>query len=154
MTPAPWKKSYLPAVYQPRQQIKKLRHYFAGKGPSSQSCGFFSSHVQMWESDHKEAWVPKNWWFWIVVLEKTLQSPLVCKEIKPVNPKGNQLWIFTGRTDAEVPVLWPPDVKSQLIGKDWCWERLRAGREGGGRGWNGKIAPPCQRTWIWANSGR
>ena len=79
---------------------------------------FSSSHVQMWELDHKEGWAPKNWWFWIVVLEKTLEIPVDCKEIKPVNPKGNQLWIFIGRTDAEFPTLWPSDVKSQLIGKD------------------------------------
>ena len=81
--------------------------------------GFSSSHVWMWELDHKESWVLKNWCFWTVVLEKTLESPLDCKEIKPVNPKGNQSWIFIGRTDAEAeaPTLWPPDVKSLLIGK-------------------------------------
>ena len=79
---------------------------------------FFSSHVWVWELDPKEGWASKNWCFWIVVVEKTLESPLDSKEIKPVNPKGNQLWIFTGRTDAEAPVLKPPDVKSQLTGKD------------------------------------
>ena len=86
----------------------------------NQSYGFSGSHVQMWEWNHKEGWVPKNWWFQTVVLEKTLESPLVCKEIQAVNPKGNQPWIFIGRTDAEatVPILWPPDVKSRLIGKD------------------------------------
>ena len=115
----PWKESY----DQPRQHIKKQRHYFANKGLSSQGyrldC-FSSSHVWMWELDYKESWVPKNWWFWTVVLEKTLESPLDCKEIKPVNPKGNQPWIFIGRTnaEAEVPILWLPDVKSQLTGKD------------------------------------
>ena len=90
------------------------------KGPYSQSCGFSSIHVWMWELDHKENWAPKNWCFWTVVLEKTLESPLDSKEIKPVNPEGNQSWIFIGRTDAEAeaPLLWPPDVKSQLIGKD------------------------------------
>ena len=83
----------------------------------------------MWEMDHKEGWVPKNWFFWIVVLEKTLESPLDCKEIKPVSPKGNQSWIFIGRTDAEAPILWPPDGKSWLIwkdpdaGKDWRQEK-------------------------------
>ena len=103
-----------------RQHIKKLRHYFADKGPSSQSHGFSSSHVQMWELDHKESWVLKNWCFQTVMLEKTLESPLDCKEIQPVRPKEIQAWIFTGRTDAEAeaPVLWPPDVKSRLIGKD------------------------------------
>ena len=113
---APWKKSY----DQPRQHIKKQRHYFANKGPSSQSYGFSSSHGWMWELDHKEGWAPKNWCFWTVVLEKTLESPLNSKKIKPLNPKGNQSWIFIGRTDAEAeaPILWPPDVKSQFTGKD------------------------------------
>ena len=99
--------------------LKKQRHYFANKGPSSQSYGF-SSHVWLWELDYKESWVPKNWCFWTVVLEKTLESPLDCKEIQPGNPKGDQSWIFIGRTDAEAetPILWPPDAKSWLIGKD------------------------------------
>ena len=97
---------------------RQQRHYFADKGPSSQSYGFSSSHVWMWELDHKESWLLKNWCFWTVVLEKTLESPLDCKEIKPVNPKGNQSWIFFGRTDTEAPVLWPPDAKNWLIGKD------------------------------------
>ena len=102
----------------------------------SQSYGFSSSHVQMWKLDHKGGLAPKNWCFQIVVLEKTLESPLDCKEIKPVNPKGNQPWIFIGRTDAkaEAPILWPPDVKNWLIGKDQMLERLRAGEEAGGRG--------------------
>ena len=120
---APRKKSY----DQPRQHIKKQRHYFADKGLSSQSYGFSSGHVWMWELDCKESWVPKNWCFWAVVLEKTLESPLDCKEIQPVHPKENQSWIFTGRTDveAETPILWPPDEKNWLIwkdpnaGKDW-----------------------------------
>ena len=92
-TLAPWKKSY----DQPRQHIKKQRHYFANNGPSSQSCGFSSSHVWMWELDYKESWALKNCCFWTVVLEKTLESPLDCKEIQPVHPKGSQSW------------------------KDWCW---------------------------------
>ena len=93
---------------------------FANKGPSSQSYGFSSSHVWMWELEHKESWALTNWCFWTVVLEKTLENPLNCKEIKSVNPKGNQLWIFIRRTDgeAEVPILWPPNGKSQLIEKD------------------------------------
>ena len=90
--------------------ILKYKDHFTDKGPYNQSCGFSSSHVWMWELDHKEGWVPKNWCFWIVVLEKTLESPLDCKKIKPINPKGNQSWIFIGRTDAEaeIPILWPP----------------------------------------------
>ena len=126
-TLTPWKKSY----DQLRQHIKKQRHYFANKGPSSQSYGFSSSHVWMWELDYKECWALKKWYFWTVVLEKTLESPLDCKEIKPVNLKGNQSWIFIGRTDAEAetPMLWPPDAKNWLNwkdpdpGKDWQWEK-------------------------------
>ena len=100
--------------------MKKQRHYSADKGPSSQSYGFSTSYVWMWELDHIESWVLKNWCFWTVVLEKTLESPLDCQEIQPVNPKRNQSWIFIGRTDAEAegPVLWPPDTKNWLTGKD------------------------------------
>ena len=112
-TLAPCKISY----DQPRQQIKKQRYYFTNKGPSSQSYGF-SSHVWMWELDYKESWALKNWCFWTVVLEKTLESPLDCKEIQPVHPKGNQSWIVTGRTDGETPILWPPNVKNWLTGKN------------------------------------
>ena len=102
------------------------------KCPYSQSYVFSSSHVQMWELDQKEGWTPKNWCFQTVVLEKTLEGPLDCKEIKPINPKGNQSWIFIGRTDGEAPMLWPPDAKSQFIGKDsdtgkdWGWEETKA----------------------------
>ena len=127
----PWKESY----EKPGQCIKKQRHHFANKGTYSQSYGFSSSHVQMWEVDHKEGWVLKNWCFQSVVLEKTLESPLDSKDIKPISPKGDQPWIFIGRTEAKVLILWPPDAKSQFIGKDWCWERLKAG-EGGDRGWD------------------
>ena len=103
----------------PRPHTKKQRHYFANKGLSSQSYGFSSSHVWMWELDNKESWVPKNWCFWSV-LEKTLESPLDCKEIQPVYPKVNQSWIFIGRADSEseTPVPLPLDVKNWLIGKD------------------------------------
>ena len=101
-----------------RQHIKKQRHHFANKGLYSQSYVFSSSHVWMWDLDHKDDWAPKNWCIWLMVLEKTLESPLDSKEIKPVNPKGNQPWIFTVRTDAEAPILWPPDANSQLIEKD------------------------------------
>ena len=98
----------------------KQRHYFTNKGPSIQSYGFSSGHVWMWELDYKKSWAPKNWCFWTVVLEKTLESPLDWKEIQPVHPKGDQSWIFIGRTDAEAetPILWPPDVKNRTIGKD------------------------------------
>ena len=122
----PWKKSY----DKHRQHIKKQRHYFAKKGPSSQGYGFSGGHVWMWELDCEESWVPRNWCFWTVVLEKTLESPLDCKEIQPVHPKGDQSWVFIGRTDveAETPILWPPDAKRCLIwkdpdaGKDWGQE--------------------------------
>ena len=113
----PWKGSY----DQLRQHIKKQRHCFANKGPSSQAYGFSSSYVWMWELDCEENWVPKNWCFWTVVLEKTLESPLDCKEILPVHSEGDQPWDFFGGNDAEAetPVLWPPHVKSWLIGKDF-----------------------------------
>ena len=121
-----WKESY----DQPRQHIKKQRHYFAKKGLSNQGYSFSSGHVRMWELDYKESWARKYWCFWTVVLEKTLESPLDCKEIQLVHPKGDQSWVFIGRTDAEAetPVLWPPDAKSWLIwkdpnaGKDWGQE--------------------------------
>ena len=121
-----WKKSY----DQPRKHIEKQRHYLADKDLSSQSYGFSSSHVWMWEVDYKESWTLKNWCFWTVVLEKTLQSPLDCKEVKPVHSKGDHTWIFTGRADSEVeaPIVWSPDVKNWLTrkdpdaGKDWMLE--------------------------------
>ena len=130
----PCKESY----YQPRQQIKKQRHYFANKGLSSQGYGFSSSHVWMWELEYKESWAQKNWCFWTVVLEKTLESPLDCKEIQPGHPKGDHSWVFTGRTDveAETPILWPPDPKSWLIwkdpdaGKDRRWEEKGTTEDG------------------------
>ena len=120
---SPWKKSY----DKPRQHIKKQRHHFAYKGSYSQSYGFSSSHVWMWELDHKESWGPKDWCFWTVELEKALESSLHCKEIKTVNSEENQSWTFIGRIDAEAeaPIFWPPDAKSRLIekdpnaGKDW-----------------------------------
>ena len=116
---------------------------------------FSSSHVWMWELYCKESWAPKNWCFWTVVLEKTLESFLDCKEIQPVHPKGNHSWVFTGKTDveAETPILWPPDVKNWLMwknpdaGKDWRWE------ERDDRGCDGWMASPSQWTWVWVNSG-
>ena len=113
---SPWKKSYDKC----RQHIKKQRHHFADKCPYSKSYGLSNSHVWMWELDHNEDWTLKNWCFQTVMLEKTLESPLDSKEIKPVNPRGNQAWMFTGRTYAEdeTPIIWPPGAKSWLIGKD------------------------------------
>ena len=115
-TLTPWEKS----CDQPRQHTKKQRHYFANKGPSSQGYSFSSSHVWIWELDYKESWALKNWYFWTVVLENTLESPLDCKEIQPVHHKGNQSWVFIGWTDveAETPTLWLLDVKNWLTGKD------------------------------------
>ena len=114
--------------------LKNQRHHFSDKGPSSQSYGFFpTSHVGMWELNHKEGWALKNWGLWTVVLEKTLESPLDCKEITPINPKGNQPWILTGRTntEAEAPIIWPPDAKSQLTAKDSdAWKDWRQKQKG------------------------
>ena len=106
--------------------IRRQRHYFANKGLSNQTCGFSSGHVGMWELVYKESWVPKNWCFWTVVLEKTLESPSDCKEIQAVHPKENQSWIFIGRTnvEAETPKLWPPDAKNWLI-----WKHPDAGKD-------------------------
>ena len=111
---APWKESY----DKPRQCIKGLRHHFVNKGPPSPSNGLPSNHVQMWELNHKKGWVLKNWCFQTVVLEKSPESPLDSKEIKSLIPKGDRTWIFIGRIDAEASILWLPDVKSRLIGKD------------------------------------
>ena len=149
---AAWKKCY----DQPRQHIKKQRHYFANKGPSSQSYGFSNSHVWMWELDHKEIWVPKKWCYWTVVLEKTFESPVDCKEIKPVHPKGNQSWIFIGRTDAEVEALIIGHLmqRADSLEKTLSWERLKAGGERDDRDWDGLMASPTRWTWVWASSGR
>ena len=146
-----WQESY----DKPRQCIKRQRHHFANKGPYSQSYGLSSSHVRMWELDHEEGRVPKNRCFQTMVLEKILESPLNIKEIKLINPKGNQPWIFTGRTDLEAwaPILWPPDAKSWLIGKDpdagkdWRQEEKGADR-------NVWMVSLIQWTWTRANSGR
>ena len=147
----PWKKSY----DQPRPHIKKQRHYFTNKGPSSQGYGFSSGHVWMWELDYKESWAPKNWCFWTVVLEETLESSFDCKEIQPVHPRGNPSWIFMGRTDpkAEIPILWPPDSKNWLIwkdsdtGKDWR-------QEDKGMTEDEMVGQQSmtQWTWVWVSS--
>ena len=137
------------------QHIEKQRHYFANKCPTSQGYGFSSGHVWMWDLDCEKRWALKNWCFWTVVLEKTLESSLDCKEIQPVHPKGDQSWVFLGRSDAkaETPILWSPHEKSWLIGKDWCWEGLGAGGEGDDRGWDGLMASRTRWTWVWVNSG-
>ena len=126
----------------------KQRHYFANKGLYSQGYGFSSSHVRMWELDHKERWAQKNWCFWTVVLEKTLESPLDCKEIQPVHPKGNQSWIFFGKNDdeAETPIIWPPDEKNWLK-RPCCWERLKAGGEGDDREYTDSMDMSLSNLW-------
>ena len=139
---APWKKSY----DEPRQNFKKQRHYFADKGPSSQSYGFSSSHVWMWELEYKESWALKNWCFWTVVLEKTLEILLDCKELQPVYPKGNPSGIFIGRTDpeAETPMLRSRDMKKWIngkepdAGKDWRQEE-KGMTEGEMLGWHHEL---------------
>ena len=140
---ATWKKNY----DKPRQCIKKQIYHFVDKGPYSQTHGFSSSHVQMWDLDHKEGWAPKIWCFWIVVLEKTLESPLDSKEIKLVRDKGNQPWIFIGTTDteAETPIFWPLDEKSQLTGKDPDGQDSGKEVKGGDRGWDGWMASNSRR---------
>ena len=147
---APWKKNYDKL----RQCIKKQRHDFANKGLSSQSSGFSSSHVWMWDLDHKEGWVLKNWCFWTVAQEKTLEGLLNSKEVKLVNPKGNQPWISIGRTDpeAETPIIWPPDVKSWLTGKDPDASKDWGHSEEGTT--EDEMASPTQWTWVWAISRR
>ena len=130
--------------YQPRQQFKKQKHYFANKCPSSQGYGFSSGHVWMWELGYKESWAQKNWCFWTVVLEKTLESPLDCKEIQPVHPKGDQSWVFIGRTDAEAETsntlaTWCKELTHWK--RPWCWERLKArGKEDEMVGWHHQLS--------------
>ena len=137
---------------QPRQQ----RHYFVNKGPSSQGYGSSSSHVWMWELDYKEMGALKNWCFWTVVLEKTLERLLDCKESQSVHPKADQSWVFIGRTDfeAETPntlATWCKELTH--LKRPWYWERLKAGGEGDDRGWDGWMASLTQWTWVWVNSG-
>ena len=142
------------SYYQPRQHINKQRLDFANKGPSHLGYGFSSSHVWMWELDYKESWALKNWCFWTVVLKKTLESPLDCKEIQPVHHKGNQSWIFIGRIDveAETPILWPSEAKSWLIGKDpdagKDWRQEKGTTEDEMVGWHHQL----NGRWVWVNS--
>ena len=140
---------------QTRQHIKKRRHYFADKGPSSQNYGFTSSHVWMWALDHKESWVLKNQCFWTVMLEKTLESPLDYKEIQPVNPKGNQSWIFIGKPDAEAetPNIGHLMRRIDSLERPWCWGRLKVGGEADHRRWDSWMASPTRWTWVWVSFG-
>ena len=135
--------------------ILKSRHYFANKVPSSQSYCFSSSHVWMWELAYKESWVQKNWCFWTVVLEKTLESPLNKKEIQPVHSKGDQSWIFIGRRcwswNSNTLITWCKELTH--LKWPWCWERLKVGGEGDKRGQDGWMELPTQWTWAWVNSG-
>ena len=148
----PWKKSY----DKPRQHIKKQRHYFDNKSLYSQSYGFSSSHVWMWELDYTESWVPKNWCFWTVVLEKTLESGLDCKEIQPVIPKGNQSWIFIGRTDAETEtlMLWHLIRRIDSLEKTLMLGKIEGRRRRGWQrmSWLDELASLTQWTWVWTNS--
>ena len=149
---APWKKSY----DQLRQHIKKQRHYFASKGPSSEGYGFFSSHVWVWELDYKESWVLKNWCFWTVVLEKTLESLLDCKEIQTVHPKGSSSWIFTVKYwywswNSNTLATWCEELTHWK--RPWCWEKLKAGGEGDYSGWDCSMASLTGWTWVWVSSG-
>ena len=150
----PWKQSY----DQPRQQrhIEKQRHYFANKGPSSQGYGFSCGHVWMWELDCEEGWVPKNWYFWSVVLEKTLESPLDCKEIQPVHPKGDQSWVhwkdWCWSWNSNTLATWYEELTYRK--RPWCRERLKAWRERDDKGWGGWMASLTQWTWVWASTSR
>ena len=147
---APWKKS----CDKSRQCIKEQRHYFADKGPSSQNYGYSSSYVWMWDLDYKESWMLKNWCFWTMMLEKTLEGLLDCKEIQSVNAKGNQSRILIGRTDvkAETPILWPPYAMNWHLKRPWWWERLKWGGEGVNIGWDGWMASLTWWPWVWVSS--
>ena len=135
--------------------IFKSRHYFTNKGPSSQDYGFSSDHVWMWELDCEESWALKNWCFWTVVLEKTFERPLDCKEIQPVHSEGDQPWDFFGRNDAKAETSTLANSCEVLTHwkRLWCWEGLGAGGEGEDRGWGGWMASPTRWSWVWVNSG-
>ena len=146
---APWKKNY----DQPRQHIKKQRHYFANKG--SQSYGFSSSRVWMWELDYKESWALENWFFWTVFLEKTFENPLDCKEIQPVHPKGISPECSLEGLMLKLKLQCSDHLmrRTDSFEKIWCWERLKAGGEADDRGWDGWMASPIRWTWVWVSSG-
>ena len=144
-----WKKSY----DQPRQHIKKQRRYFVNKVHLVRPM-VSSNHVWMWELDYNESWVPKKRCFWTVVLEKTLESPLDCEEIKPVNPKGDQSWIFIEITDAEAetPILWHLFRRADSFEKMLLLGKIKAGRKGDNRGWDGWMPSPTRWIWVWTSS--
>ena len=151
-TLTPWKENYGISS----QSIEKQRHHFSDISPYSQNHAFSSHHIQMSELGHKKDWLLDNWCFQTVVWEKTLESPLACKKIKPVNPNGNQTWIFIGRTDAEADAAntLATCYKELTQWKSpWCWERLRAGGEEGNRGWDRWMALLTLWTKVWANLG-
>ena len=142
-----WKKSY----DKPKQHIKKQTYHFASKGPFSQSYGFFSSHVWMWKLDYKESWAPKNWCFWTVVLEKTLESPVDRKEIQSILKEISPEYSLEGlmlKLQYFGHLMWRTDHWQ----RPWCWERLKAGGEGDDRGWDGWMASPMWWTWVWLSS--
>ena len=148
-TLAPWKKSY----NKPGQCIKKQRHHLSNKGPYSQSYGFSSSRVWMWELDYEEGWAPKNWCFWTVVWENHNSwhswASLGCKEIQPVHPKGNQSWILKDwcwNGNSNTLATWCEELT--YLKRPWCWERMRARGKGDNRGWDGWMASPTQWMWI------
>ena len=131
--------------------IYKKRHYLVNKGPHIRSYGFFISHVWIWDLDHKEGWVLKNWWFWTVMLDKTLKSPLDCKEIKPVNSEYSLEGLML-KMKLQYLATWGEELTHWK--KSWCWEGLKAGEEGDDKGWDGWMTLLTQWTWVWASSGR
>ena len=147
----PWKKS----CDQPRQCIKKQRHHFANKVPSSQSYGFSSGQLQMWELDHKEGWAPKNWCFWTVVLERTLESPLDCKEIQPVHPEGNQSWNSLEGLILKLKLQYFGHLmqRTDLLEETLMLGKIKGRGDGDDRGRDGWMTSPAQWTWVWVSSG-
>ena len=142
-------------MIQPRQHIQKKRHYFANKGWSSQGSGFSSSHVWIWELDYKESWAQKNWCFWTVVLEKTHESPLDCKEIQPLHPKGNNPEYSLEGLMLKLKLQYFGHLmgRTDSLKRPWCLERLKVRGEGDDRGWDGWMTSLIQWTWVWVNSG-
>ena len=132
--------------------IKKQRHHFANKGSYNQNYVFSSNYVQIWKLGHKEGWMSKKWCFRVVVLKKTFGSPLDSKKLKPINPKGNWAWIFIRRTDAEAPILWPPDQRADSLERALMLGKIEGRRRGDNIVWHGWMASPTQGAWVWTNS--